>query len=123
IYFSQMTTITELMKDARVELRVAEQTRGGIAKRFEEQTQRGLAAPRQRIAPIPVPEFDNRINEQKRQLDELLRKYTDQHPDVVSTKRLLAQLMEDRKHEIEVRSKAAENDPGNPLSGDPVAQQ
>jgi uncharacterized protein involved in exopolysaccharide biosynthesis len=35
----------------------------------------------------------------------------------------LTQLLEDRKREIEVRSKAAENDPGNPLTGDPVAQQ
>ena len=42
---------------------------------------------------------------------------------MVSTKRLLAQLEEDRQHEIEVRSKAAENDPGNPVSGDPVLQQ
>src|SRR6202521_4067672 len=54
----------------------------------------------------------------------MLRKYTDQHPDVVSTKRLLVQLLEDRKREIAARSRAAENDPGNPsLSGDPVAQQ
>src|SRR5207253_2778348 len=74
-------------------------------------------------AAISVPELDNRINEQKRQLDEMLRKYTDQHPDVVSTKRLLTQLLEDRKHEIEVRSKAAESEPGSPLTGDPVAQQ
>jgi polysaccharide chain length determinant protein (PEP-CTERM system associated) len=75
------------------------------------------------MAAVSVPELDNRINEQKRQLDELLRKYTDQHPDVVSTKRLLTQLQEDRKREIEVRSRAAESDPGSPLTGDPVAQQ
>ena len=123
-YFSQMTTITEQIKDARVELRVAEQTRDGIRQQLEEQTQRGPAATSRRIAAVSVPEFDNRINEQKRQLDEMLRKYTDQHPDVVSTKRLLVQLLEDRKREIEARSRAAENDPGNPsLSGDPVAQQ
>ena len=123
-YFSQMTTITEQIKDARVELRVAEQTREGIRKQLEEQTQRGPAATSRRVAAISVPELDTRINELKRQLDEMLRKYTDQHPDVVSTKRLLAQLLEDRKREIEVRGKAAESDPGNPsLSGDPVAQQ
>jgi polysaccharide chain length determinant protein (PEP-CTERM system associated) len=122
-YFSQMTTITEQIKDARVELRVAEQTRDGIRKQLEEQTQRGPAATSKRTATVSVPEIDSRINEQKRQLDELLRKYTDQHPDVVSIKRLLTQLLEDRKREIEVRSKAAENDPGNPLTGDPVAQQ
>jgi polysaccharide chain length determinant protein (PEP-CTERM system associated) len=122
-YFSQMTTVTEQIKDARVELRVAEQTRDGIRKQLEEQTQRGPAATSKRTATVSVPEIDSRISEQKRQLDELLRKYTDQHPDVVSTKRLLTQLLEDRKREIEVRSKAAENDPGNPLTGDPVAQQ
>ncbi len=122
-YFSQMTTITEQIKDARVELRVAEQTRDGIRKQLEEQTQRGPATTSRRIAAVSVPELDNRINEQKRQLDELLRKYTDQHPDVVSTKRLLIQLLEDRKREIEVRSKVAESDTGSPLSGDPVAQQ
>ena len=122
-YVGQMTALTEQMKDARVELRVAEQTRDGIRKQLEEQTQRGPAATSKRIAAISVPELDNRINEQKRQLDEMLRKYTDQHPDVVSTKRLLTQLLEDRKHEIEVRSKAAESEPGSPLTGDPVAQQ
>jgi polysaccharide chain length determinant protein (PEP-CTERM system associated) len=122
-YFSQMTTITEQIKDARVELRVAEQTRDGIRKQLEEQTQRGPAAASKRTASVAVPEIDSRINEQKRQLDEMLRKYTDQHPDVVGTKRLLTQLLEDRKREIEVRSRAAENDPGNPLTGDPVAQQ
>src|SRR5438067_6495073 len=122
-YVGQMTALTEQMKDARVELRVAEQTRDGIRKQLEEQTQRGPAATSKRIAAISVPELDNRINEQKRQLNEMLRKYTDQHPDVVSTKRLLTQLLEDRKHEIEVRSKAAESEPGSPLTGDPVAQQ
>jgi polysaccharide chain length determinant protein (PEP-CTERM system associated) len=122
-YVQQMTTVTEQIKDTRVELRVAEQTRDGIRKQLEEQTRRGPVATTKRIAAVAVPELDNRINEQKRQLDELLRKYTDQHPDVVSIKRLLTQLLEDRKREIEVRSKAAEDDPGNPLTGDPVAQQ
>src|SRR6266545_3644982 len=116
-----LSTFIEQIKDARLELRVAEQTRDGIRKQLEEQTQRGPAATGRRVA--GVPELDNRINEQKRQLDELLRKYTDQHPDVVSTKRLLIQLLEDRKREIEVRSRAAESDPGSPLTGDPVAQQ
>jgi polysaccharide chain length determinant protein (PEP-CTERM system associated) len=122
-YFSQMTTVTEQIKDAKVELRVAEQTRDGIRKQLEEQTQRGPATTSRRIAAVTIPELDNRINELKRQLDELLRKYTDQHPDVVSVKRLLIQLLEDRQREIEVRSKVAESDPGSPLTGDPVAQQ
>jgi protein tyrosine kinase modulator len=122
-YVSQMGTIAEQIKDTRIELRVAEQTRDGIKKQLEEQTQRGPGVAERKPATIAVPELDNRINEQKRQLDELLRKYTDQHPDVVSTKRLIAQLQEDRNREIEARGKLVDGDAGSPYSGDPVAQQ
>src|ERR1700682_206050 len=122
-YIGQMSTVSEQIKDARLELRVAQQTRDGIRQQLEEQTQRGPGATSKRAATIRVPEIDSRINELKRQLDELLRKYTEQHPDVVSMRRLLAQVEDDRKREIEVRSRAAENEPGNALSGDPVAQQ
>ena len=122
-YVGQMGTVQEQIKDTRLELRVAEQTRDGIRQQLEEQTQRGPGAPSKRAATIKAPEIDSRINELKRQLDELMRKYTDQHPDVVGIKRQVAQLEDDRKREIEVRTKAAENEPGNALSGDPVAQQ
>jgi polysaccharide chain length determinant protein (PEP-CTERM system associated) len=122
-YVAQMSALAEQIKDARIELRIAEQTRDGIRQQLEEQTHRGPGAISKRNAAITVPEIDSRMNELKRQLDELLRKYTEQHPDVVGIKRLLAQLEDDRQREIEVRSKALENDPGSPVSGDPVAQQ
>ena len=122
-YVTQMSSLSEQIKDARIELRVAEQTRDGIRQQLEQQTQRDPRATSRSTATISVPGIDARINEQKRQLDELLRKYTDAHPDVVGTKRVLAQLEEDRQREIEARSKAAENDPVNHVSGDPVAQQ
>jgi polysaccharide chain length determinant protein (PEP-CTERM system associated) len=118
-YLGQMGTLTEQMKDARIELRVAEQTRDSIRKQLEEQTQHGPAPPPKRS--IALPEFDTRINELKRQLDELLRKYTDQHPDVVATKRLIDQLEEERRRAIEQR--LAEADPANPVLADPVVQQ
>lgn len=122
-YVSQMSGLAEQIKDTRIELRVAEQTRDGIRQQLEEQTRRAPGAPSRRTATIRVPELDARINEQQRQLDELLRKYTNEHPDVVGTKRVLAQLEEDRQREIDARSKAAENEPGSAVSGDPVAQQ
>jgi polysaccharide chain length determinant protein (PEP-CTERM system associated) len=122
-YVSQMSALSEQIKDARIDLRVAEQTRDGIRQQFEQQTQRAPGVTKRSTATISVPALDARIDEQKRQLDELLRKYTDAHPDVVGIKRVIAQLEEDRQREIEARSKAAENDPVNPGSGDPVAQQ
>lgn len=122
-FVTQMGAMNEQLKDARVELRVAEQTRDSIKQQLEQQTKRSPDAPRARTANIAVPEIDGRIQEQRRQLDELLRKYTDQHPDVISTKRLLAQLEADRRAEIEARIKASDTEPGSPYSGDPVAQQ
>jgi polysaccharide chain length determinant protein (PEP-CTERM system associated) len=122
-YVSQMSALAEQIKNARIELRVAEQSRDGIRQQLEQQTARGPRATARATATIRVPELDARINDLKRQLDELLRKYTDQHPDVVGTKRVLAQLEEDRQLEIESRMKAAKDDPVNPVSGDVVAQQ
>src|SRR5438034_4102222 len=75
-YVTQMSAVNDQIKDTRVELRVAEQTRDSIRQQFEQQTKRGPEATRSRAATIAVPELDSRINEQKRQLDELLRKYT-----------------------------------------------
>jgi polysaccharide chain length determinant protein (PEP-CTERM system associated) len=123
-YLSQMGAVSEQMKEARVELRVAEQTREGIRRQLEEQTQpTERDEPKPRAIRIAVPELDTRIEAQKRQLDELLRKYTEQHPDVVGTKRLLAQLEGERDAEMEIRRKATADQPNAPFSGDPIAQQ
>ena len=73
--------------------------------------------------PIAVPELDGRIAALKGQIDEALRKYTDRHPDVVSSRRLVAQLEQERDREIEIRRKAAAERPDAIPSGDPVAQQ
>ena len=43
----------------------------------------------------------------RKQLDEELRRYTEDHPDVRATRRLLATLEEDRKRELDARKRAA----------------
>ena len=58
-----------------------------------------------------VPEIDSRLDALKRDLDTLLRKYTDQHPDVVATQRLIGQLEEQRNAELDARKKAAASQP------------
>ncbi len=70
-----------------------------------------------------MPELDGRIEAAKRQVDELLRNYTEQHPDVVGGRRLMARLEEERNREIEVRRKAAAERPDVLPSGDPVTEQ
>src|SRR5690606_35632314 len=69
----------------------------------------GLASPAPDIDTNPgiSTQYDSRIEAQQARLDELLIQYTDQHPDVIKIKGLLARLKEDRKKQIEAMSQAA----------------
>ncbi|MEP7209102.1 MAG: XrtA system polysaccharide chain length determinant [Casimicrobiaceae bacterium] len=139
-YITQMGQLEEQIKDTRIELKVAEQTLAGIKQQLSEHVP---PPPRTVDAPAPaapvvitVPELDARISDLRRQLDELLRRYTELHPDVVLLRKSIAQLMQERDREIEVRRKAAAaasaaaaaaaaNRPSQvaTLTGDPVGQQ
>jgi len=57
---------------------------------------------------VSTPEIDARIDVQKRNLDALLQRYTDQHPDVLGTRRLLSDLEEQKRKEVsELQKRAA----------------
>ena len=123
-YLSQMGTMEDQLKDAKVELRVAEETRDGIKKQLQEQESRDPVLGPAPTLPIALPEFDARIDGLKRQLDEMLRRYTDQHPDVIQTKRMIAQVQEERDRELEARRKAIASQPRSVANAaDPIGQQ
>lgn len=125
-FVSSMGAVNEQIKDVKLELRIAEQTREGIRRQLQEQTEgrtAALAANPEYAPKITVPELDGRIEALKRQIDEALRNYTEQHPDIIGNRRLLARLEEDRNREIEVRRKAAVDRPSALPSGDPVMEQ
>jgi len=44
-----------------------------------------------------VPEIDSRLDALKKSLDGLAQRYTDQHPDVITVKRQIAELEEQKK--------------------------
>jgi polysaccharide chain length determinant protein (PEP-CTERM system associated) len=72
---------------------------------------------------VSIPEIDGRIETQKRNLDALLQRFTEQHPDVIGTRRMIKELEEQKKQEIAVRKKAAATNPGTSMNGNPVYQQ
>lgn len=72
---------------------------------------------------ISLPEIDGRIDTQKRNLDALLQRYTEQHPDVVGTRRLIKDLEEQKRQELVSRKKFAAANPGSAISNNPVYQQ
>lgn len=60
---------------------------------------------------IATPEIDARIEAQKRNLDGLLQRFTDMHPDVAGAKRLIKELEDQKRKEVQELRKAAMANP------------
>jgi polysaccharide chain length determinant protein (PEP-CTERM system associated) len=122
------TRLSELGRQyetAKLELREAENAREAAKKQLEIERSHPAAAngvellQGQGSGPsFATPEIDGRIEAQRRQLDGLLQRYTDKHPDIVSTRRLIAELEEQRKREVaELRRQAAAQPAANAVTG------
>jgi polysaccharide chain length determinant protein (PEP-CTERM system associated) len=126
-YFTRMQAVHSDIEVAKLELQSAEQARDAYKLQ--------LAGEQPMLVPNDLdavgnrevaPELDARIAALRRDLDSLLRKYTDQHPDVIATQRLIQELEQERKTEIEARRKAmaaAAPKGQNPVDQNPVTQQ
>ena len=57
----------------------------------------------------PTPELDARINNLQTRLDELLLKYTDQHPDVIAIKRTIEDLEKQKQEVLAAQAKSVPN--------------
>ena len=93
------------LSQARLELREAESARAAASRQLE--VLRSARLPVRGGGVMPTPEIDARLEVQKRNLDALLQRYTEAHPDVVNTRRLIGELESQKLREIEeLRRKA-----------------
>ena len=101
---------TELAQ-ARMQLAEAEYARDELRKQLSIEPQQ---IPDDRLLPSPLggggarTEYDDRIDAQQKRLDELRLRFTDQHPDVVGTKRVIEQLEAARDAERKAASARVE---------------
>jgi len=101
------------LEAARLQLREAENARDAAKQQLAaERGQGGATSTTQSLLQesalsVSTPELDARIEGQKRNLDGLLQRYTEQHPDVQSTRRLIKDLEEQKKREVAELRKAA----------------
>ncbi|MBE7527594.1 chain length-determining protein [Betaproteobacteria bacterium PRO4] len=119
-YYSQLVSAAEELEKARLGLLEAEQARDAVKRQITGDDpllllEVGEVSPQS----IVNPEIDSRIQALNTNLDNLMLSFTDQHPDVVSTKRLIAQL-EERKVE-EAKLAGTVNNRGK--NYDPMMQQ
>ncbi|MFO1305258.1 MAG: XrtA system polysaccharide chain length determinant [Burkholderiales bacterium] len=105
-YFARVSKLSDDIANARLELNAASQSRDAYKRELAAQTSM-LAASRGPSPAASVPEIDARIAAQRAKLDELLRTFTDEHPDVVGTRRVIAELEAQRAHELAARQRAA----------------
>lgn len=111
---SRMAEIGTQLEAARLQLREAERARDAAKRQLAEArgqapstalpnllAQPGPAGTASSVpANFPTPEIDARIDAQRRNLDSLLQRYTDQHPDVQGTRRLITDLEEQKRREV-----------------------
>ncbi len=124
-YFSQMNAISQSISSSRMSLTAAEQSRDAYRRELAGEQPTFIAEQQEQVVVETVPEIDVRLAALKRDLDALSRKYTDNHPDVASTKRIIGELEEERKNELAARRKEASAAPPGARSGErnPVFQQ
>jgi polysaccharide chain length determinant protein (PEP-CTERM system associated) len=121
-YFARMAAANEELAKAKLELRAAEQSRDALKRGLGDEEPVLLPEPSSAVA-IAVPELDVRIDLLRKQLDEQLRRFTDEHPDVVATRRLIGQLEEQRRQELEARKRAAAASKAQSAPTNPVFQR
>ena len=123
-YFARMATLSESLNNAKLELRAAEESRDALKRELAGEEPVFLPEAPASTPGAPASELDARIDSQKKVLDELLRRYTDLHPDVVGTRRLIQSLEDERKQELAARAKAATASGQRPtMNANPVTQQ
>ncbi|MES2990204.1 MAG: XrtA system polysaccharide chain length determinant [Pseudomonadota bacterium] len=101
-YFLRISTLGEEVSKLRVELNAAEQARNTYRRELESEDPQLPAELQARGA---GGEGDSRLEEQRRRLDELLRRFTDAHPDVLSTRRTIAEIEAENRARKEAASR------------------
>jgi polysaccharide chain length determinant protein (PEP-CTERM system associated) len=118
-YYSQLSRAEEDLNKTRLDLREAEQARDAIRRQIAGDEPVLLVDQDESPSSIVNVELDSRIDALNKNLDTLRLNYTELHPDIISTKRLIAQLEERKKEEAKLTKHSA--DPGKNYS--PMLQQ
>lgn len=118
-YYSQLSLAAEDLNKTRLELREAEQARDAIKRQITGDEPILMVEQGDSGSPTVNVEIDSRIQALNKNLDALMLNFTELHPDIISTKRLIAQLEERKKEESKLIRPSA--DPGKNYS--PMLQQ
>lgn len=118
-----LSELTAVLNTSRLALREAQNARDSLSRQIVGEEPMLLPEAPTVDSGIALPEIDGRIDTQKRNLDALLQRYTEQHPDVIGARRLIKDLEEQKQQELLARKKFAATNPGSSINTNPVYQQ
>lgn len=121
-FFARMASLSDEVNKLRTDLGAAQRSRDAL------RTALANEAPQLPLEALPSSRADNRpseadlrLEQQRRALDDLLRRFTEAHPDVVAARTAVAE-MEQRKREEDERRRRANVSTGGAATN-PVYQQ
>ena len=120
-YFARVGQLNDEVARLRVEIRAAEDSRN--AMRRELQGEEPILLPDATMGVAGGSDMEMQLAAQRKALEELMRRYTDRHPDVIATRNLIEELEGQKKKQIEASAKAARQSPGKTMANNPVYQQ
>jgi polysaccharide chain length determinant protein (PEP-CTERM system associated) len=108
----RLSELSGQLEKARLELREAENAREAARAALEAEKSQVSTLSTQSLVQeagtiVATPEIDARLEAQRRHLDALLQRFTDLHPEVVATRRLVKDLEDQRAAEIKALQRAA----------------
>lgn len=99
-YYERIRNFKAQSEQAALDLKVAEDRAASMRAQIEGEGPSFGVGPQEREIEVNTSQIDARIANAERRLDELLFRYTDKHPDVISTREMIADLKEQQRQEV-----------------------
>jgi polysaccharide chain length determinant protein (PEP-CTERM system associated) len=121
-HFSRLASLSDDVAKLRLSLASAEQSRDALKRELKSEDPQLPPGALQGVVAAQPSDLELRLQAQRRSLDELLRRYTENHPDVVSAKRVIAQIERQQREEAGVKVKPGADGKGSAATN-PVYQR
>ena len=123
-YFSRVSALTEQVGKLRLDLNAAEQSRDAYRRELAVEDPQLPVELAPKNTGTPLADAEARLDAQKKRLDELLSRFTDAHPDVTSTRRVISQLEAEVRERKEAEERLlAKSGKGSKAATSPVYQK
>ena len=110
-FFGNLAALTESLRQARLQLQEATRSRESLRQQVADEDSRPpqlLPQLAENAPEIATPALDARLDGLNKNLDDMLLRYTDNHPDVINTRRIIAEVREQRDAERQRLAQEAE---------------